>query len=50
MVGGTPPHDQPPLEQFLDIVSPAVRDVEARHDGMFMVHLIATIGSGNQFS
>ena len=40
--GGSHVMTSPPLEQFLDIVSPAFRTVEARHDGMFMVHLIAT--------
>lgn len=32
----------PPLEDFLRIVTPAFTTVEARHDGGFMVHLIAT--------
>ena len=32
----------PPLQDFLDIVSPAFSAVETRHDGTFMVHLIAT--------
>lgn len=40
--GGAHAMTSPPLQQFLDIVSPAFRTVEARHDGMFMVHLIAT--------
>jgi SAM-dependent methyltransferase len=40
--GGRHVMTSPPLEQFLDIVSPAFRTVETRHDGMFMVHLIAT--------
>jgi predicted TPR repeat methyltransferase len=40
--GGIHLMTSPPLSQFLEIVSPAFRTVEARHDGMFMVHLIAT--------
>ncbi len=40
--GGTHVMTSPPLQDFLDIVSPAFRNVEARHDGMFMVHVIAT--------
>jgi hypothetical protein len=32
----------PPLQGFLDIVSPEFSAVEALHDGTFMVHLIAT--------
>jgi SAM-dependent methyltransferase len=48
--GGTHAMTSPPLQQFLDIVSPAFRNVEARHDGMFMVHLIATDRRGPKTS
>ena len=41
-VGGQHVMTSPPLQEVLDIVSPAFRAVEARHDGMFMVHLVAT--------
>jgi hypothetical protein len=40
--GGRHLMTSPPLEDFLEIVSPAFTSVEARHDGGFMVHLIAT--------
>lgn len=40
--GGRHRMTSPPLEDFLDIVSPAFTRVEARHDGGFMYHLIAT--------
>jgi len=41
-IGGTHVMTSPPLQQFLDIVSPAFQAVETKHDGMFMVHLVAT--------
>jgi trans-aconitate methyltransferase len=40
-VGGRHLMTSPPLEDFLEIILPAFADVEARHDGGFMVHLIA---------
>ena len=41
-IGGTHVMTSPPVEQFLEIISPHFRTVDARHDGAFMVHLIAT--------
>ena len=32
----------PPLEFFVDVLTPQFRMIEATHDGAFMVHLIAT--------
>jgi SAM-dependent methyltransferase len=40
--GGRHLMTSPPLEDFLKIVTPAFAAVETRHDGGFMVHLIAT--------
>jgi Methyltransferase domain len=41
-LGGCHLMTSPPLEDFLEIVSPAFTTVEARHDGGFMIHLVAT--------
>jgi SAM-dependent methyltransferase len=41
-IGGCHLMTSPPLEDFLEIVSPAFVAVEARHDGGFMYHLVAT--------
>jgi SAM-dependent methyltransferase len=41
-VGGRHVMTSPPLEEILEIVSPAFETFEAHHDGMFMVHLVAT--------
>jgi SAM-dependent methyltransferase len=41
-VGGCHLMTSPPLEDFLEIVSPAFAAVEAQHDGGFMYHLVAT--------
>lgn len=41
-IGGRHVMTSPPLEDFLDIISPAFHVVDARHDGAFMVHLIAS--------
>jgi hypothetical protein len=41
-VGGRHVMTSPPLEEFLNVVSPSFHAVDARHDGAFMVHLIAT--------
>jgi len=41
-IGGRHVMTSPPLEEILDIVSPFFGAVDARHDGAFMVHLIAT--------
>lgn len=41
-VGGLHKMTSPPLEEFLDIVTPSFRVVGARHDGAFMIHLVAT--------
>jgi hypothetical protein len=40
--GGRHLMTSPPLDDFVEIVTPAFRSVEARHDGGFAVHLIAT--------
>jgi SAM-dependent methyltransferase len=40
-IGGVHLMASPPLEDFLEIVRPLFHSVEARHDGGFMVHLIA---------
>ncbi len=40
-VGGRHVMNSPPLEMFVERVAAAFRDVEAKHDGGFMVHLIA---------
>ncbi len=39
--GGIHLMTSPPLAMFLDIVTPHFQHVEARHDGAFMIHLIA---------
>jgi len=36
----------PPLEFFLDVLTPQFEQIEAMHDGAFMVHLIATQRKG----
>jgi hypothetical protein len=41
-VGGRHVMTSPPLELFMDLVSGHFCEVEAKHDGAFMVHLIAT--------
>jgi SAM-dependent methyltransferase len=41
-VGGRHVMHSPPLELFLDRVDGRFRNVEATHDGSFMIHLIAT--------
>jgi hypothetical protein len=41
-IGGRHVMTSPPLEQFLSILSSFFHSVNARHDGAFMVHLIAT--------
>jgi SAM-dependent methyltransferase len=41
-VGGRHLMTSPPIEDFLEIVSPAFAAVEAQHDGGFMYHLVAT--------
>ncbi len=41
-VGGTHFMTSPPLEEFVDIMLPSFDNVDARHDGAFMTHLIAT--------
>jgi SAM-dependent methyltransferase len=41
-IGGRHIMISPPVEEFLDIVTPSFRVVDARHDGAFMIHLIAT--------
>ncbi|MGO9231545.1 MAG: class I SAM-dependent methyltransferase [Bryobacteraceae bacterium] len=40
--GGRHLMTSPPLDDFLDVVSPEFASVEARHDGGFMYHLVAT--------
>jgi SAM-dependent methyltransferase len=45
-VGGRHVMTSPPLEMFLDLLSGRFRDVEAKHDGAFMVHVIATGRTG----
>jgi hypothetical protein len=40
--GGTHEMTSPPLEFFLELLSPSFGAIEARHDSAFMVHLIAT--------
>lgn len=45
-IGGRHVMTSPPLEEFLQIVTPAFDFVEARHDGAFMIHLIATHRKG----
>ncbi len=44
--GGMHVMTSPPLEAFLDLLSPRFREVEAKHDGAFMVHVIATGRTG----
>jgi SAM-dependent methyltransferase len=41
-VGGRHEMSSPPLEFFLDLLTPTFSAIEARHDSAFMVHLIAT--------
>jgi SAM-dependent methyltransferase len=41
-LGGRHVMASPPLAFFLDVLTPAFDEIEARHDGSFMVHLIAT--------
>ncbi len=41
-VGGRHVMTSPPLEMFLDLLSSRFRDVEAKHDSAFMVHVVAT--------
>jgi len=41
-VGGHHEMTSPPLEFFLDFLTPAFGQINVRHDGAFMVHLIAT--------
>jgi ubiquinone/menaquinone biosynthesis C-methylase UbiE len=41
-VGGHHEMTSPPLEFFLDFLTPAFGQIKSRHDGGFMVHLIAT--------
>ena len=41
-IGGSHTMTSPPLAFLMDIVEPAFGHVEARHDGSFMVHLIAS--------
>lgn len=41
-IGGRHTMTSPPLAFLMDIVEPAFGHVEARHDGSFMVHLIAS--------
>ena len=40
-IGGRHVMTSPPLEMFLELVEGKFEDVEAKHDGGFMVHLIA---------
>jgi SAM-dependent methyltransferase len=40
--GGRHLMTSPPLDDFVAIVTPAFREVQARHDGSFAVHLVAT--------
>lgn len=40
--GGRHVMTSPPLEEFLNILSPSFDTVDAQHDGAFMVHLVAT--------
>jgi predicted TPR repeat methyltransferase len=40
-IGGLHLMASPPLEAFIEIVSPSFSSVEARHDGAFMFHVIA---------
>jgi hypothetical protein len=41
-IGGRHVMTSPPVEEFLDIITPAFHTIDARHDGAFMVHLVAT--------